>query len=84
MTSTVTFNVPAGSYVADDSYIPFQYIAYARHLGMTNINVVWCDGHVTSVSCPVRPDVPFDEYQRAYRGDLTSYSSGVTNYWDRF
>ncbi|MBI4472013.1 MAG: prepilin-type N-terminal cleavage/methylation domain-containing protein [Acidobacteria bacterium] len=89
MNSTVTFNVRIGSAIVDDSYIPLQYPAYARHLGMMRINAVWCDGHVTSAGSAGN-----DEYERAYLGELTSYyvfsSPPVTesdvrpNYWDRF
>ena len=96
MNSTVGYNYRIGSSIVDDGYVHMQYTAHARHLGMTSINVVWCDGHATAASAPVRPGEPFDEYQRAYRGELTFFgvhpgSGWATpsnliqeNYWDRF
>lgn len=87
MNSTVTYNMRIGSGVVDDSYIYLQYPAHARHSGKSRVNVVWCDGHATSESCPVRRgsgrEATFDEYERAYRGELTS-SGDVPNKWDRY
>ena len=95
MNSTVGYNYRIGSSIVDDVHVHMQYTAHARHLGMTSINVVWTDGHATSVGAPVRPDVLFDEYERAYRGELGSFgvdpgsgwatpSNVRENYWDRF
>ena len=95
MNSTVGYNYRIGSSIVDDVHVHMQYTAHARHLGMTSINVVWTDGHATAVGAPVRPGEPFDEYQRAYRGELGFFgvdpgsgwatpSNVRENYWDRF
>ncbi|MFA5865778.1 MAG: type II secretion system protein [Phycisphaerae bacterium] len=97
MNSVITYNTVIGCGIVDDSYTYLQYTAHARHFDNTRINVLWCDGHATSVGCPVRRgggrSSTFDEFQRAYLGDLTFFqnltypateSGAVANNWDRF
>ena len=86
MNNTVTSGKRIGSALVDDSYIYLQYPAHSRHSNKTRINVAWCDGHVTSLRSPVWKGggrrATFDEYERAYNGELTSWGD-VPNYWDR-
>ena len=83
----VTYEKRIGSALVDSSYIYLQYPAHARHLNGTRINVLWCDGHATGVSCPVRSgsgrEAAFDEFERAYLGELGFFSTVEANYWDR-